>query len=158
MSRRLLIGTVLLGVGIGAIVFGLNAPRPLYARSVSAFLAQPVREQKVRVEGRLVPGSLCQESEPCGYRFRIRDRWSGLSDAGPDEAMPELAVRSPACLLPDTLRDVPGLDVNVIVEGELCANCHRLEASQILGKCPAVYRTEYERYPPVTKMRRCAGS
>src|SRR4051794_30003134 len=71
MSRKLLVGTVLLSAGILAIVFNSNRRTGVYSRSVSEFLAHPIRDEVVRVQGRLVPGSLCRQSEPCEWRFSL---------------------------------------------------------------------------------------
>jgi cytochrome c-type biogenesis protein CcmE len=135
----LLAGTVLLGVGILVVVFRLSSPRAVYAHSVSEFVAQPIRDQPVRVSGTLVHGSLSRADNPCEYRFRLAGRESAFSDAGPLSPRPELSVRYAACVIPDTFRDLPGCDVEVMVEGELCANCHRFEATQVLSKCPGKY-------------------
>jgi cytochrome c-type biogenesis protein CcmE len=140
MSRKLLAGTLLLSAGIMALVFGLTSPRPIYARSVSQFLAEPVRERTVRVTGRLVPGSLCRMSQACEYNFSLTDRWPASAESGTRAVDQELPVRYPACVIPDTLREVPGMDLEVSMEGELCANCHRFEATQLMVKCPSVYR------------------
>ena len=150
MSRKLLAGTVLLGAGILTLVFGLNSPKPVYARSVSEFLARPLREQPVRINGVLVPGSLCRARNSCEYRFRMAAGagWSRVSDAGPLGPSPELSVHYSSCFVPDTLRDVPGMEVPIIVEGELCANCHRFEASQLLIKCPGKYWMKTDGGPP----------
>jgi cytochrome c-type biogenesis protein CcmE len=141
MSRKLLVGTVLLGAGILTAVFGLSSPRPVYARSVSAFLAQPIRERTVRVEGTLVPGSLCRARGTRGeYRFVLADHWAERADAEPVGAGPQRSVSCLSCARGDTFRDVPGLLLQVTVEGELCASCHRFEASQAMAKCPSLYR------------------
>jgi len=139
MSRKLLVGTLVVSAGVLAIVFSFNQPKPVYARSVSEFLAHPMPDQPVRIEGRLVHGSLCVRHEPCEYRFRMSGRRSVPSDSGTNLARSELSVHYPRCIVPDTFRDAPGLDVAVSVEGELCNGCHHFEASQILAKCPGKY-------------------
>jgi len=138
MSRKLLAGTVLLGAGILTAVFSLSSPPAVYARSVSDFVAQPIRERTVRVSGTLVHGSLLRSNAPCGYLFRLADGAAEPSDAAPS-ARPELSVHYGECIVPDTFRDVAGYDLQVTVEGELCANCHRFEASQVITKCTGKY-------------------
>ena len=138
MSRKLLLGTVLLSSGILAAVFGLSAPSSVYARSLSEFVAHPVYDQLVRIQGNVVPGSLCRRENPCEYRFRLADRSS------------QLAVHYPRCLVPDTFRFVPGVDLNVTVEGEQCANCHHFEASAIFAKGYGKYEMK--------EMQRLGGS
>ena len=98
MSRKLLAGTVLLGAGILALVFFMPGDVP--RRTVSAFLAQRIRNRPVRVEGALVKGSLCKVTrgpDACEYRFRMIDGFSLHPAPG---LGPELRVRDPNCLVP----------------------------------------------------------
>jgi len=139
MSRKLLAGTVLIGAGILTVVFGLRSPPLRYALSVSELLAHPVHEQLVRVQGTVVPESVCQEARGCGYRFRLTDGGSALPHALPAAPRRQLSVHYPACIVPDSFRLLPSLSLDLTVEGELCANCHRFEASQVLAKCPSTY-------------------
>ena len=145
MSRRLLAGTVLLGASILVAVFSLAKRTPVYARSVAEFVAHPIRGQKVRIQGALVPGSLVREAEPCAYQFRLAEPWSPLAEVKPDAPPAQLSVHHPGCLVPDTFRDLPGLEMLVAVEGELCESCHRFEASHILTKAPHKYEIELRR-------------
>lgn len=136
MSRKLLAGTVLLGAAILVVVFNFT-PSAVYSRSVSDFLARPIREQRVRIQGTLVPGSICRRDDPCEWRFSLADRWLPPPDAGPATPKAQLFVRYAQCLTPDTFRD--GENVTLTVEGELCASCHRFEASQIFAKMTGKY-------------------
>jgi cytochrome c-type biogenesis protein CcmE len=141
MSRKLLAGTLLLGASILYAVFSLGRPKPVYSRSVSEFLAHPIRDEAVRIQGSLVPGSLVRLDEPCEYRFRLVDRWSPSTDAAPSAARPELSVRYPRCIVPDTFRDTPGFEGAVVtVEGKMCQSCHHFEASEIYAKVTLKYQ------------------
>jgi len=44
-------------------------------------------------------------------------------------------------VVPDTFRDVAGVDVGVTVEGELTAD-NRFEATSVLAKCPSKYEMQ----------------
>jgi cytochrome c-type biogenesis protein CcmE len=146
MGRKLLFGILVAGTSALLLVFGWSEPKLVHARSVSAFVAHPVRDRPVRLDGALVKGSLCKISEPCEYRFRMVDRFQ----PGPPA---ELSVRYPGCIVPDTFRDLPWLDVQVSVTGKLCATCHDFEASQIMARCPGKYEMDLDggahRTPPV---------
>jgi cytochrome c-type biogenesis protein CcmE len=50
----------------------------------------------------------------------------------------ELPVRYAKCIVPDTFRDIAGMDLGVTVEGELRPD-GSFEASQVLAKCPSKY-------------------
>jgi cytochrome c-type biogenesis protein CcmE len=82
----------------------------------------------VRAEGNLVHGSLVKRDQPCEYRFTIEKH--GV----------ELPVRFAQCVVPDTFRDVPEMDVGVTVEGQLQDSS--FEASSVLAKCPSKYEMQ----------------
>ena len=64
-------------------------------------------DRNVRVEGDLVNGTLRFRKKPCEYRFVMERNGK------------QLKVRYPACVVPDTFKDVPGIDVQVTAEGKL---------------------------------------
>ena len=129
MNRRLLAGSVLVGALLMGITLGLSE-EPSYSRTVSEFLAHPTFDKTIRLNGVLVPNTLCKMPDRCEYRFRMSDRVSRSA---------ALPVRYEWCVVPDTFRDVEGLDVDVSVKGELCSGCHTFEAEEIMAKCPGKY-------------------
>jgi cytochrome c-type biogenesis protein CcmE len=144
MNRTLLASTALVGAGILYAVFSSSKPPSRYALSVSEFLAHPPRDEPVRVQGRLVPGSLLHRDEPCEYRFQLVDRESGLADAASLVARPELSVRYANCIVPDTFRDAPGFETaEITVEGKLCQRCHDFEASKVYAKMGWKYEMKH---------------
>ena len=102
--------------------------KAIYSKPVDELLAQKDKfaGRPVRAEGNLVHGSLVKRDQPCEYRFTIVKNGA------------ELQVRYPQCVVPDTFRDVPGMDVGVTVEGELQADQSFL-ATSVLAKCPSKY-------------------
>jgi cytochrome c-type biogenesis protein CcmE len=122
---------VLLGVAalILVLVFSGIEGAAIYSVSADELLAkkEEFRGRALRVQGKLVKGSLRHRAEPCEYRFVI------ASSTGPG-----LEVRYPECILPDTFRDVPGMEVEVTAEGTL-GEANYLEATQIMAKCPSKY-------------------
>jgi cytochrome c-type biogenesis protein CcmE len=140
MSRKLLVGTLILAAGILVVVFQFR-PSAVYSLSVSEFLAHPRLEQLVRVQGTFVRGSLCRRDNPCEYRFRLAGGWSPRTDAGRAAPSAELSVRYRQCIIPDTFRESNEL-TTITVEGEMCASCHRFEASTVFARMI----TKYEMY------------
>jgi cytochrome c-type biogenesis protein CcmE len=118
MAASALAGFVLTGLGEGA----------LYSKPVDEILANPGKYagRPVRAEGNLVHGSIAHRESPCEWRFVIA---KGRS---------EMPVRYPQCIVPDTFRDVPGMDVGVTVEGQVQADGSFL-ATTVLAKCPSKY-------------------
>jgi cytochrome c-type biogenesis protein CcmE len=116
--------------GIVALVMTSFKDAAVYAKNVDQVAgAHPeLAGRNLRVEGNLVHGSLKFADKPCEYRFKIK---------GKDN---EMSVRYPQCVVPDTFRDVAGMDVGVTVEGKLTAGMGgAFEATQVLAKCPSKY-------------------
>jgi cytochrome c-type biogenesis protein CcmE len=145
MSRKLLVASLLAGVLV--LVFGTNMTRPIYSFRVSQFVAQPRWNERVRVTGALVHGSLCKVDDPCEYRFSVSDRSTTI------------AVSYEGCIVPDTFRGLPWLDVEVTAEGERCQGCHALKASSLMAKCPAKYYVNMNghSHEPSEPIARCTG-
>jgi len=148
MSKKLLIGSLVLSAGILALAAGPLRPKPRYTRSVVDVLKHDIRDERTRVQGVLVKGSLCEIEPGCGYRFKMADSYWN-DPIGPKPT--ELSVLYEACVIPDTFRDVPGLDVELTVEGERCQTCHDFKADQIMAKCPSKYQMYLDGGHPSSK-------
>lgn len=124
----LLVPLVMAAAAIVALVLVGMQDKGVYSKDVDVLLAEKAKfiGKPVRVEGSLVHGSLVKRETPCEYRFTIEK--NGV----------ELPVRYAKCIVPDTFRDVAGVDVGVTVEGELRPDSS-LEASSVLAKCPSKY-------------------
>jgi cytochrome c-type biogenesis protein CcmE len=125
------VGLAMGAAAIAALVLTGMQDKAIYSKPVDELLNQKSKflGRPVRVEGNLVHGSLAKRDQPCEYRFTIEK--NGV----------ELPVRFAQCVVPDTFRDVPDLDVGVTVEGELQAN-DSFEASSVLAKCPSKYEMQ----------------
>jgi cytochrome c-type biogenesis protein CcmE len=136
-ERRGLIGIVVavgLAMGAGAIaalVLTGMQDKAIYSKPVDELLAQKAKfmGRPVRAEGNLVHGTLEKRDSPCEYRFTIAKNGT------------ELPVRFDQCVVPDTFRDVPDIDVGVTVEGELQRD-DSFVASSVLAKCPSKYEMD----------------
>jgi cytochrome c-type biogenesis protein CcmE len=124
----LLIPLVMAAAAIVAVVLAGMQDKGMYSKPVDQLLAEKAKfvGKPVRAEGNLVHGTLVKKESPCEYRFRIEKNGA------------EVPVRYAKCVVPDTFRDVPDMDVGVTVEGELQAD-NSLEAQTILAKCPSKY-------------------
>src|SRR5580700_8012315 len=111
----------------GLVLTGMQS-KAIYSKPVDELLSQKAKfaGRPVRAEGNLVHGTLVKRDTPCEYRFTI-------SKNGTD-----VPVRYAQCVVPDTFRDVPGMDVGVTVEGQLLAD-NSFEATSVLAKCPSKY-------------------
>jgi cytochrome c-type biogenesis protein CcmE len=128
------IGLAMGAAAIATLVLTGMQDRAIYSKPVDELLAQKARflGRPVRAEGDLVHGSLVKRDQPCEYRFTIEKRGALLP------------VRFAQCVVPDTFRDVPDMDVGVTVEGELRDN-GSFEASSVLAKCPSKYEMQERR-------------
>jgi cytochrome c-type biogenesis protein CcmE len=115
---------------VGLVLVGMQESS-VYAKPVDELVRdkQKFANRPVRAEGNLVHGSLTKRDSPCEYRFTITK--NGV----------ELPVHFPQCVVPDTFRDVPGMDVGVTVEGQLKAD-NSFEATTVLAKCPSKYEMQ----------------
>lgn len=128
MSPVLAIGLVTAAAAIAGLVLTMMKDSAVYSKPVDELVRDKGKfvNRPVRAEGNLVHGSLVKREQPCEYRFTI-------SKNGTD-----VPVRFAQCVVPDTFRDVPGMDVGVTVEGALLAD-NSFEATTVLAKCPSKY-------------------
>jgi cytochrome c-type biogenesis protein CcmE len=124
----LAVGLVTAGAAIAGVVLTMMKDTAVYSKPIDELVRDKQRfvGRPVRAEGNLVHGTLVKRDKPCEYRFTITKN------------SVEVPVRFPQCVVPDTFRDVPGMDVAVTVEGELLAD-NSFEASTVLAKCPSKY-------------------
>jgi cytochrome c-type biogenesis protein CcmE len=131
-SWGLLAALLALGGGVLALVFNGGQEAVVYSYQVDEVKAQAadLGERQLRVQGLLVSGTLTKRDNPCEYRFMMRKAGDTTSEA--------LQVQYPLCVVPDTFRDVAGVEVEVTAEGRLGADGH-LQATKIFAKCPSKY-------------------
>jgi cytochrome c-type biogenesis protein CcmE len=124
----MVIPLVAVAAGLVAFVLGGMKDNAIYSKPVDELVASKERfaGRAVRAEGNLVHGSLVKRDSPCEYRFTIAK--NGV----------EVPVRYAQCVVPDTFRDVPGMDVGVTVEGQLQSD-NSFVATNVLAKCPSKY-------------------
>src|SRR6478735_12415324 len=125
----LLIGLIVMAGAILSLLFFSFNRDSAYAKEVDQLLREKDKypDRSVRVQGTLVKGTLVHRDQPCEYRFEMKGKGGEV-----------LPVRFPQCVVPDTFRDMPGMDVMVTAEGKLSSSGH-FEASNIMAKCPSKY-------------------
>lgn len=157
MNRKLLAASLLTAASVLALVFVPDREPLVYSMSVSEFLSRGLWDRKVRIQGTLVHGSLCKVEPQCGYRFTIQDTFPWRPDGGASlPSAQQLRVRYDECLIPDTFREVPGLDLKLTVEGERCRTCHAFTATSIVTRSSGRYEIrEKAAQPPGPPMRTC---
>lgn len=130
-----LLGALLaMGGGILTLVMTSFDDAAIYSKNVDELLREKdkLEGRNIRLQGTLVRGSLKRRLEPCEYRFELKNLKGG------NETIP---VRYAQCVVPDTFRDMPGMDVEVTAQGTLDPAGH-FEASQIVAKCPSKYEMQ----------------
>lgn len=128
----LLIGVLVMTAGVLALVFTSGDQNAIYSVGVGQLLKEQAKygQRNLRVKGFLVKGSLSRRDEPCEYRFKLEDAQNKATT---------LAVHYPQCVVPDTFKDMPGMDVEVTAEGKLAADGTVFAATGIIAKCPSKY-------------------
>ncbi|GEM_PF-152960 len=127
----LLAALLVAGLAIVALVFTSVDEAAIYSVSTDQLVNQKekYKGRNVRVVGDLVAGTLTQRKEPCEYRFEMEKNGQ------------KLKVRYPQCIIPDTFKDIPGVEVQVTAEGELNEAGH-FDATHIMAKCPSKYEMQ----------------
>lgn len=127
----LVLPLVMAGAAITALVLLGMQDKGLYSKPVDQLLGEKARfvGRAVIADGQLVHGSIEKRDKPCEYRFIIEKN---------DKQMP---VHFPQCIVPDQFKDVPNLDIQVTVEGQLQAD-DTFVATKIMPKCPSKYMDE----------------
>jgi cytochrome c-type biogenesis protein CcmE len=117
----------------GLVLTGMQS-KAIYSKPVDELLSQKTKfaGRPVRAEGNLVHGSLVKRDQPCEYKFTIEKNGAMLP------------VVFDQCVVPDTFRDVPDMDVGVTVEGELQTD-DSFVASSVLAKCPSKYEMQQKK-------------
>ena len=133
----LLITLLVMAGGILTFVLGQDSEKLTYSKQVNEVVGAEAElgERTLRVQGILVHGSLLKRDDPCEFRFKMRPK--------DDPEGAPLDVRYAACIVPDTFRDVQGMDVEVTAEGKLADDdASYLEAKHIFAKCPSKYEMQ----------------
>jgi cytochrome c-type biogenesis protein CcmE len=130
-SIWLVVALVTGGAVVVALVLGGMKDNSTYAKRVDDLIREKTRfvGRSVSAQGSLVHGTLVKRDSPCEYRFTIEK--NGVS----------VPVRFGQCVVPDSFRDVAGMDVDVTVVGKLLAD-NSFEANSIVTKCPSKYEME----------------
>jgi cytochrome c-type biogenesis protein CcmE len=129
-NLMLLVVLLVMAGGIVTLVMTSFNDAAVYAKNVDQVQTEQAKlmGRRLRVEGNLVHRSLVFRDQPCEYRFVMRGKEGA-----------ELPVHYAQCVVPDTFKDVEGMDLGVTVEGKLAAGGGSFEATQVLPKCPSKY-------------------
>lgn len=125
----LLAGLLVIVAGALVVVFSSGKDAAVYSVGVDQLMKDPARykDRSVRAKGMLVKGTLARRDEPCEYRFQLVEH---------DTILP---VQHPSCVVPDTFKDMPGMDVEVQAEGRLSDDGKSFISNNIIAKCPSKY-------------------
>jgi cytochrome c-type biogenesis protein CcmE len=128
-SLGLLIGLLVIVAGVLSLVFTSFKGSAIYSLGVDQLMKEQARysQRSIRVKGMLVKGTLARRDAPCEYRFKLEEKGTIL------------AVHHPSCDVPDTFRDMPGMDVEVQSEGKMDADGKTFISDKIVAKCPSKY-------------------
>lgn len=130
-NLALLIGLLVTMAAVLTLVMNSFEGATIYSKGVDELLKERDRlaDRNVRVQGTLVKGTLVRREQPCEYRFEM------------EKNKQRIPVRYPGCVVPDTFKDVPGMDVEVTAEGKLASAGH-FQATKIMAKCPSKYEMQ----------------
>jgi cytochrome c-type biogenesis protein CcmE len=123
------LGAIAAIAGLGAVFLFFSSQSTdafVYAKAVDQVVGDPtlVGKGALRVDGNLKPGSVKFREKPCEWRFVMT------------KANAELNVRYPYCVVPDTFKDAPGVEVTA--QGNLQGDGWFI-ANQLIPRCPSKY-------------------
>lgn len=131
MSRKLLIAALATGVALAWLLLRETESNAVDSFSVAELVGRDVRDRRVRVQGTLVPGTLCRMDD-CGYRFTMREPPGSYAGAATvPEPWPTLPVAFAGCAMLESFIQEPTLEHEVIVFGQRCQSCHELQATDV---------------------------
>jgi cytochrome c-type biogenesis protein CcmE len=127
----IVIPLLMVGAAMVALVFTGIEDKGIYSKPVDQLMASKGKfaGRPVRADGILVKGSLEKRESPCESRFVI------------ERGGTRMPVSFKQCVVPDTFRDVPNVNVEVTVEGKLQKD-DSFEATQVIAKCPSKYEMQ----------------
>ena len=133
MSRKLLIAALATGVALAWLLWG-ETDNAVDSFSVAELVSRDVRDRPIRVQGTLVPGTLCRLDD-CGYRFTMREpAGSYASAASVPDPWPTLPVAFAGCAMLESVLHEPAREHEVIVFGQRCQSCHELQATDVWAR------------------------
>ena len=114
------------------LVFTIFKGAAIYSLGVDQLVKDQSKynQRSLRVKGMLVKGSLARRDQPCEYRFKLEEKGAMLN------------VQHPSCVVPDTFKDMPGMDVEVQAEGRLADDGKTFVSTAIVAKCPSKYEMQ----------------
>ncbi len=149
-GRRLLVGALALGAAVLVYVFAFSKPKVMYSRRVDELLREWKKfaddEQRMRVDGTLVPGSLFRLAS-CEHRFRLTANGKEILVRVPVEPDGEGCSK-----FSDTFCASPGEEPRLTVEGYLAGTAERpsFVAEKVMVK---YYRVEDLHCLPIPLVR-----
>jgi cytochrome c-type biogenesis protein CcmE len=128
----LLLGLLVMVAGVLTLVFTSFKGAAIYSLDVDKLVKDQASysQRQLRVKGMLVKGTLMRRDDPCEYRFKLQEKGAVLS------------VQHPSCVVPDTFKDMPGMDVEVQAEGKLSDDGKTFVSTAIVAKCPSKYEMQ----------------
>ncbi|MBI4285533.1 MAG: cytochrome c maturation protein CcmE [Chloroflexi bacterium] len=127
-KKKFIIGGIILLVALGYLGFTgfMGAATYYYKVSELVALGDSGYDQSVRVNGKVVPGSVVKEAQGRILKFTVADEAASLPVYYEG-------------IVPDTFKE----DVEIVVEGKLTSN-GVFQAKTLLPKCPSRYEAAPE--------------
>lgn len=140
---RLAIGVVLVGSALGFLVYKATGDNLTYYRTVDELLAADgTSDEKIRISGDVVEGTIVRSDETRELRFEIES-------TTPDEAgAPPTTPRRIPVVYTGTVPDIFRGGIQVVIEGSV-DDGGTFQAETLLAKCPSKYQEEGDLGEPV---------
>ena len=124
-------------IGVTALVLGLAFSGMLwstlrdgteYFKNVDEVIGkhQEWQTKRVQLHGYVVPGTWVQRPNTLDYKFKVQNKGS-------------IVNATYKGIVPDTFKDRPGEEAEVVLKGQLTAEGFHVEPNGVMAKCPSKY-------------------
>jgi cytochrome c-type biogenesis protein CcmE len=107
-----------------------------YYKNVDEVLpqAQQWSGKQLQLHGYVVPGSIMRKRDSLDWRFKVQN--NPARAAGASGGVVEATYTG---IVPDTFKDTPGSEAEVVLKGTLTADGFHTEPNGVMAKCPSKY-------------------
>ena len=89
--------------------------------------------KQLQLHGYIVPGSILRKRDSLEYKFKVQN--NPIRDA----SQGHVVEASYTGIVPDTFKDTPGSEAEVVLKGTLTPEGFHTEPNGVMAKCPSKY-------------------
>ena len=117
-----------LALAFGALMYSTLSEGTEYFKHVDEVMTDPGawEGKPLQLHGYVVPGSILRRPNTLEYKFKVQNKGSTVNATYKG-------------IVPDTFKDRPGEEAEVVLKGELTSEGFHVEPNGVMAKCPSKY-------------------